>query len=159
MRARPRSFRAEAPDLTARSQPLPDRLRDIHVVGILGENVDHAIEQHNETFHLLALTALDQIEFVAGPLLDCAHTPDEHVGKIVAGAHTRAVEQCNDQRIAFLRRRAVNARLTACSVSVPIAEDGGEQQRNDLPDDSVAAGLACTRLYCIGRPQYYRAIP
>lgn len=45
------------------------------------------------------------------------------------------------------------------SVSVNGAEDGGDQQRNDLPDDSVAASLACTRLYFIGRPQYYRSVP
>jgi hypothetical protein len=51
-------------EVAFRREPLADRLRDVHVVGPFGKNVDDAVEQDHEVFDLIALLALDDLQFI-----------------------------------------------------------------------------------------------
>lgn len=52
----------------------------------------------------------------------------------------------------------INIRLHAGRASVLAAEDGREQEGDDLPNDSAAASLACAGFYCLGGPKDYSAV-
>ncbi|MNT87056.1 hypothetical protein D3C72_2274210 [compost metagenome] len=71
----------------------------MRVVLAIGNNVDDAIEQRDELFHLRPLAGLDALHLVARPFVDGAHAPDEHFREIVAGSHAHVVEQGDDQRV------------------------------------------------------------
>jgi hypothetical protein len=96
-------------EIAFRRKQLPDRSGDGRLVGFIGENVDHTVQQADEILDLITLFALNGVQF-ALTLVDRAHAPDEHVGEIVAGAHAHAVEQRDDQRVAFLGRSVVPER-------------------------------------------------
>ena len=52
----------------------------------------------------------------------------------------------------------INIRLHAGRASVLAAEDGREQEGDDLPNDSAAASLACAGFYCLGGAKDYSAV-
>ena len=109
-RADRRTTLAQRLEIAFRRKQLPDRSGDGRLVGFIGENVDHTVQQADEILDLITLFSLNGVQFVARALVDRAHAPDEHVGEIVAGAHAHTVEQRDDQRVALLGRSVVPER-------------------------------------------------
>ena len=75
------------------------------IVTAIGDDIDDTVQHGDKAFELGALARLDVFQFVLGPLVDRAHTPDKHFGEIVATAHAHVSKQGHDQRIALLRQR------------------------------------------------------
>ena len=66
---------------------------DGRLVGFVGQDVDYTVKQADEILDLIALFALNRLQFVARSLVDGAHAPNEHVGEIVAGAHRSSISR------------------------------------------------------------------
>lgn len=73
-------------EVARRRQILANTRTKFGVVGIVVENIDDAVKRIDQAFHLFALTCLDLLQLFPGPLVDCAHTTDEHLGQVVAGS-------------------------------------------------------------------------